>query len=62
MCTHMTQCKWTASEMRLTLSAIKNAAQQCVISHTKYSDSESTVILKNTHLLLTCILQEQYFI
>jgi hypothetical protein len=28
MCTHMTQCKWTASEMRLTLSAVENAMWQ----------------------------------
>jgi len=49
--------------MRLTFSAAKNAACQCVISHTKYSDSEGTALLKkNTHLLLTCILHEQYFI
>jgi len=46
----MTQCKWTASEMRLTLGAVKNAVRQCIISHTKYSDSESTALLKkNTH-------------
>jgi len=51
----MTQCKWTACEVRLTLSAVKNATWQCVISHTNCSDSDSTVLLKKNNTLIANI-------